>query len=645
MTFTATRQNQKSGRKPATKAPSSAQAAPPAPIEVKPILGVDLKGELIDVALDHVIDPAGPSDRLARPGDEAAIEQLARSMGECGQLQPVMLERLVDGRFCRVFGRRRIAAARRLGWTTIRASVVPPLPDDVRRTVVAIENVQRQDLSPAEETLAVDELMQLQAVAAARQLGKPLLEGCGAWSGRMIDATGARDMVEASAKEQAAVRHDLLLDHRVRAIASELVAAMLGKPASWVRDRLYIGRLSEKSKALVLTGKLPLAHAREISKVADEKRREDLCRAYAAGGSDSISDVEAGKLEELQMEVRRSVFALHVVPWQRHVAFAGRQPCDGCPHNSATNPGLFEGGGDVSLSMVGGRGTYASESASSEKIAAAGICTMPACYADKLRAAKAAISAASKRIVDSGKKPADAKVPEYVAPAALDRKVRERRSLHGPKGKKEAQRRQAERAPSRQQLEAEARRKAATEWAEAMRKRAQEIEPKIAGKIMATPGLWSVYMLFRKTKIYEGTHHYSAEKAARAANSPAMVSLLKTLAAPNWAAICKIEKDCGRRFGLLDAWRDGPSGMADKIARALGIEVGEPPTLESFLPKDLRTPASESPAPKPGAASKSSAPSKAARSAKRSGGKASVEPSGPSPERGHPIVDDGEDEE
>ena len=141
------------------------------------------------------------------------------------------------------------------------------------------------------------------------------------------------------------------------------------RTASWVRDRLYIGRLSERSKELVLAGKLPLAHAREISKVADDKRRDDLCKAYAAGGSDSISDVEAGQLADLQMEVRRSVFSLHVVPWQRHVAFAGRQPCEGCPHNSATNPGLFEGGGAVSLTMVGGRGTYDSESAGSEKVA------------------------------------------------------------------------------------------------------------------------------------------------------------------------------------------------------------------------------------------------------------------------------------
>ncbi len=604
MTFAATRQNKKA---PPKKEP------PPTPIDVKPILGVDLKGELIDVPLDQVIDPAGPADRLSRPGDDAAIEQLARSMGECGQLQPVMLERLVDGRFCRVFGRRRIAAARRLGWSAIRASVVAPLADDVRRTVVAIENVQRQDLTPAEETLAVDELMLLQAFAAAKRVKATMPVGPDL--GRVVDDAVVTRCIEAQGTNPVRYREALLADPKVRLEASEQVAAMLGKPASWVRDRLYIGRLSERSKELVLTGKLPLAHAREISKVADDKRRDDLCKAYAAGGSDSISDVEAGQLADLQMEVRRSVFSLHVVPWQRHVAFAGRQPCEGCPHNSATNPGLFEGGGAVSLTMVGGRGTYDSESAGSEKVAAAGICTLPACYQDKLRSAKGAISAASKRIVDGGKKPAEAKVPEYVAPAALDRKVRERRATHGPQARKDSQRKQIEREPSKQQLEAEARRLAANEWTEAMRQRAKELEPQIAAKVMAVPGLWTIYTILRKTKLFEATHHYNSEKASRAASSPAMASLLKHLSAPSWSAIAAIEKDCGRRFGLLDHWRDGPSGMADKIAAALGIEIAAAPTVDSFLPAELR--------PKQDTGSKSSATSKAAPSTKRSGKKGS----------------------
>lgn len=567
----------KKSKKSKKSVESKKETPPPTPLAVKPILGVDLKGELLDVPLEVVIDPAGPADRLPRPGDDAAIEQLARSMAECGQLQPVMLERLVDGRFCRVFGRRRIAAVRRLGWATIRASVVPPLPDDVRRTIVAIENVQRQDLTPAEETLAVDELMLLQAIPAARQLGKPLLEGCGAWSGRT--ASAATSFEEAGAEAKAALSHDALLDHRVRGIAAELVAAMLGKPASWVRDRLYIGRLSDKSKRLVLEGKLPLAHAREISKVADEKQRDELAKDYAAGGSDSIGDTEAGPLEDLQEEVRKSVFALNVVPWQRGVAFAGKRPCDGCPHNSATNPGLFEGGGAVSTHMVGGRGTYDSADATSAKVAEAGICTLPACYADKLRAAKAAIGATAKRIVDGGKKPADAKVPAYVSPAALEAKVRQRRSLEKPKAPKKA-------GPTPQQKAAEAKRDAKDKVEEEMRDRVEKVEPLVAKALAKIPGAWSLFKVFMDNELVRKTQ---GSDRAKAMASPGLKRLLDLLAKPSLEAFAEMEKGCGRKYDLFISWYDGTSGLAEAVAEALGIdveaEIGPRPKVEDFLPK------------------------------------------------------------
>jgi ParB/RepB/Spo0J family partition protein len=278
--------------------------------EAKPILGVDLKGELKDIPLHQVVDPDGTPDRMQRPGDEAAIAQLARSMRECGQLQPVMVEVLNQGKaeaYRRVFGRRRIAAARSLGWTTIRASVVGELPADVRRTVVAIENVQRQDLTPAEETLAVDELMRLQAFAATRQFNSRLGPECGAHAGKLVTDGLLADITGASDQVQRAAQHDLLLDHRVRGIAAELVAAMLGKPASWVRDRLYIGRLGEAAKKLVLDGKLPLAAPAAIAK------RQALRGAALRGLKPGFRSCEL--LVEL---LRKSTGEWHSLPVQIH---------------------------------------------------------------------------------------------------------------------------------------------------------------------------------------------------------------------------------------------------------------------------------------------------------------------------------------
>lgn len=604
--------------KSAVKKPKEKTSASPL-IEPKPlILGVDLKGELVDVELTKVIDPAGTPDRLARVGDDVAIENLARSMRETGQLQPVMLERLVDGRFARVFGRRRIAAARKLGWTHIRASVVNPLPDNVRRTIVAVENVQRQDLTPAEETLAVAELMELQAIAAAVQYGKLLGAGCGAWANRLITPDAAKDIAEMSQNQQAANRHDLLLDHNVRNIAAELVAAMLGKAASWVRDRMYIGRLDEAGRKAVLEGRLPLAHAREIAKVSDESLRKQLAKDYAAGGSDSISDTEPGPLEDLQHEVRKHVFALWTAPWNPEVSFAGKPACAGCQFNSATNPGLFEGGGKVSLSMIGGRGTWDASEADSVKVREGGICTMPSCYQEKLRAAKGAISTHAKRIVEleiSAKKvkgktkpamkgginpdsPADMakanvarsmnNVPSFVKDSALRRKIEDLQKLGAPsKAKVHADPRAKERA----ELE-DAKLDASNKLRDAQQIRVKKLEAAIVDSLKATPGALALMHLIVATGPWKKAMG-NGPTARKAAHGPELQQLLRVVQSPTFEGLVKLEKAGGFKFGLLDQWQLRDKELVDVVATAMGIDLGEAPTLEKFMPAKFRTAAKE----------------------------------------------------
>lgn len=566
----------------------------------KPILGVDIKGELRDIGVDLINDPAGMPDRLARADDDTALAQLVGSMRECGQLQPIMIEEIENGEFVRVFGRRRLAAARRLGWKTVRAVVVPPLSPDVRRTVVAIENVQRQNLTPAEETLAVAELMELQAFPAAIQLGKPLTTGPVKWHGIAVSPEILREVPIVSEGEW---RRGVLMDHRVRGIASELVAAMLGKPASWVRDRMYIGRLSEKARGLVLAEKLPLAHAREISKVADEKLRDRLARDYAAGGDDSIGDTEAGKLEELQEEVRRQVFSLHVVPWNLEVPFAGKVACNGCPHNSSTNPGLFEHGGQASLAMIAGRGTYDSVGAESEKAKADGICTLASCYAEKNRTAKAAISSFAKRIVDADpkgkpKKGAvanaaaniSAKVPDYVDRNELARRVEGRR-----KRKRSAYSSKGVVKDSAAEKSANIKREAESEWRRAMDKRCEAFEAELTKKLLSIPGAWSLFKLFTKTAVYDKTHTQQVKAAARAVANPILAAALKATAKPSFESLTLLEAKISYKGTLLERWNDKDTGILELIAKVYELPLKPAPTVQSFMPKAVAAVAATAP--------------------------------------------------
>lgn len=550
------------------------------------VLGVVPKGELREIKIADIHDPPGEPDRLERPGDAEQIAEVARSLREVGQLQPVMVEFSAAGKagwYQRVFGRRRIAAAKSIGQATILAIVVPPLAPDARRTIVAVENIQRKDLSPAEEHLAVAELIELQAIDAAVQFGKAVQFG--GFAGKVITPEAAADLKKLNRpKDLACVRHDLLLDHRVRAIACDLVAAMLAKSPTWVRDRMYVGRMGPKGRALVLAGRLPLAHARMIAKVADPQVREELADSYAAGGDDAISSSEAGPLERLAGEVTQRLFALKVVPWRLDVALGGKPPCNGCPHNSESNPGLFEhrDGSEASEEMHGGIGRGWADSDKGP------ICTDHRCYAVKLRAAKPLLAAVAKKVVDEKKDPSDVRnAVAVLRPQAMSERCDERRA-HLKARKGTIQRGKA--APSAADEAKKARDEATREWQRAMEERADELQPAIAKALAAKPGAWAVYHLFRETKLYQATQAGDA-KAAKAVASAEMNTLLQMLANPTWDAVLTLERGCGRMYDLIDSWYDGKSGMADRIAQALGISIDPPPTVEDFLPKAQKQPA------------------------------------------------------
>lgn len=591
------------GKAATKKAEATKDTIPVVSRPIEPLIAVVPEVRKVDIA--RIIDPPGAPDRLDREGDHERIVALAESLQRYQQQSPIAVEELADGRLVRIYGRRRIKAATLAGWNQIEARVYTPLQEDVRRAVVAIENIDRQDLSPAEETIAVGDLLQCHAVRAAIQYARPLASGCGSWSGVAVRPEAADDLAHNTPGVRSATQHDMLMDAKVKDIAIQLVAGMLSKPPTWVRDRAFVLRLSKKALSLVQEGKLPLAHAREIAKVADEKRRDELAQDFAVGGELSIGDSQPGSIEDLRDTVGRSLLSLAQVPWRTDaLGVAGHVPCTTCRFNSANVPGLFEHGGVISTQMRQGLGTAPIEVKNPEKDARAGVCTNRKCYADKLLVAKRAVSAAARRIVEaepaakkSGKKgkdavPAAAKGPTvaaYLSPAAVEAKVGERRAML--KHRKQHDNARGAK-PSAAQAEKvrlnNLRIEAHRQWQAAMWKRANDAEGPIAKALAKKPGAWAVMTLVLSSKPYEATHDHNEEKRAQAVASSKFLSLVNTLSDPNWDAVLAIEKEASRQFAIFDAWRDGHSGVVDLIAKALGVDLPEPPSVESFYPKELK---------------------------------------------------------
>jgi ParB/RepB/Spo0J family partition protein len=84
-----------------------------------------------------------------------SIARLAASMEADGQINPVLVAELGNGKYRLLAGERRFRAAGVNGWKTIRATVQrAPLNDDARLLLQLAENVHRQDLTPLDEARA-----------------------------------------------------------------------------------------------------------------------------------------------------------------------------------------------------------------------------------------------------------------------------------------------------------------------------------------------------------------------------------------------------------------------------------------------------------------------------------------------------------
>ncbi len=113
--------------------------------------------KLLMVKINALIDnPYQP--RLSM--DEEALSGLAESIEQSGLLQPIIITPL-DGnpnKFYIVAGHRRVAATKSLGKDSIEAIVIN-IDNEKMKLNALLENLQREDLSPLEEALAVKALI------------------------------------------------------------------------------------------------------------------------------------------------------------------------------------------------------------------------------------------------------------------------------------------------------------------------------------------------------------------------------------------------------------------------------------------------------------------------------------------------------
>ncbi|PID33869.1 MAG: chromosome partitioning protein ParB [Thiotrichales bacterium] len=90
--------------------------------------------------------------------DPDALQELAESIKAQGLVQPIVVRRLDGGEYELIAGERRWRASQIAGMHTIPA-IVRDIPDQAAAAMSLIENIQREDLNPLEEAIAMSRLI------------------------------------------------------------------------------------------------------------------------------------------------------------------------------------------------------------------------------------------------------------------------------------------------------------------------------------------------------------------------------------------------------------------------------------------------------------------------------------------------------
>ncbi|HAC66905.1 MAG TPA: chromosome partitioning protein ParB [Pseudomonas sp.] len=160
--------------------------------------------------------------------DPVALEELANSIRTQGLMQPIVVRAIDEGRYEIIAGERRWRASQQAGLERIPA-LVRDVPDQVAIALALIENIQRQNLNPLEEAMALQRL---------------------------------QDEFE---------------------LTQAQVAEAVGKSRSGVTNLLRLLALAEDAKELLAKGELEMGHARALLGLPKGRQAEGARHVVARG--------------------------------------------------------------------------------------------------------------------------------------------------------------------------------------------------------------------------------------------------------------------------------------------------------------------------------------------------------------------------
>lgn len=167
--------------------------------------------------------------------DQNALDELATSIKEHGVIQPIIIKKSIKG-YEIIAGERRVKASKIAGLKEIPA-IIRDFTDSEMMEIALLENLQRENLSAIEESMAYEKLL------------------------------------------------------TALSLTQEQLAKRLGKSRSHITNMLGLLSLPNEVKEMIQDKKISMGHARVISKLEDKEQQISLARKVEKS-SISVHDLE-----------------------------------------------------------------------------------------------------------------------------------------------------------------------------------------------------------------------------------------------------------------------------------------------------------------------------------------------------------------
>ena len=218
---------------------------------VEDLLSMDVESPTATVNIDKIRLPAQQPRRYFDP---EKLSQLVQSVKEHGILQPLLV-RAVNGEYELVAGERRLRAAKEAGLTEVPI-ITKELSDLQTLQIALLENLQREDLNPVEETEGILELLSIELDVN---------------SGEVISILNQ----VANAKKRGLELTENV-SRQLEIIESVLSGVGRFSAESFRTSRLPLLNLPDDVLEILRQGKIEYTKARAIAKLKDEDERREL---------------------------------------------------------------------------------------------------------------------------------------------------------------------------------------------------------------------------------------------------------------------------------------------------------------------------------------------------------------------------------